>query len=537
MSEVAENLSAAPPESGGLSGAGTSGVSGRRVARGTLVLLGVQVLALAAGFLIATFLTRRLGPSDYGAYSVVFNVVTWAEIIIISLFRQATIKLLAEAEDWRAAASRLIRIQTAVGVGVAALLAACAAPISGWLHAPDLAGYLRLYSLDVPITALSGVTTAALVGRGAFGRAALVSGLGWGGRLALVLLLVGSGLSVSGALLAAIGSSLVVLAASWYFVRPRVFGRSAFPERLLWSYSLPIFFRSLSLQMFNRLDLLAVQALAGASAAGFYGAAQNLTIVPGGFFAAPLSQVLLASLPPLVARGQTGSARAMMDRSMRLVLYLAPFAGLAAGAASEIVVLVYGSSFLPAGVAVALLAFGALGLAMISVTCAILTGSGRPGLTLALTGPLAPLAVAGYLIFVPRLGMAGAAAVMTTLAWLGAGAAMLAVHRVCGARLPVATILRVALTTVIVYGIATTWQASGLLLIGKLLGLSAVILFCLFVMGELTRVDLAFLWSLFRRVRAPVTVSEEGSATGPDPATSNGTYVPSPHDSDFPRAG
>jgi O-antigen/teichoic acid export membrane protein len=533
---AAENLSAAPRESG-LTSAGTSEVSGRRVARGTLMLLGVQVLALAAGFLIAMFLTRRLGPSDYGTYSVVFNVVTWAEIAINALFRQATIKLLAEVEDWQTAASGLIRIQAAVGIVVAALLVAFAAPLSRWLNAPDLTGYLRLYSLDVPITALSGVTTAALVGRGAFGKAALVTGLVWGGRLGLVLLLVGSGLSVGGALVAAMGSSFVALAASWYFVRPRLFGRSAFPQRLLWSYSLPLFFRSLGLQMFQRLDLLAVQALAGASAAGFYGAAQNLTMVPGGFFAASFSQVLLASLPPLLAHGQIRSARAMMDRSMRLVLCLVPFAGLVAGAASEIVVLVYGPSYSSAGVAVALLAFAALGLAMISVTCSILTGAGRPGLTLTLTGPLALLSVAGYLVLVPRLGIAGAAAVMTTLAWLGAGSTMLAVHRACGARLAVATILRVALTTVIVFGIASTWHTSGLWLIGRLLGLSGLILLCLYMLGELTRGDLAFVWSLLQRERAPVTVLEEGSAMGPDPATRSSTHVTSPDDSDFPYAG
>jgi O-antigen/teichoic acid export membrane protein len=497
----------------------------------------VQFLALAAGFLIATFLTRRLGPRDYGTYSVVMNVVTWAEIAINAFFMQATIKLLAEAEDWQVAASGLIRIQTAVGIGVAALLVACAAPISRLLNAPDLTGYLRLYSLDVPITALSGVTTAALVGRRAFGKAALVNGLGWGGRFGLVLLLVGAGLSVSGALLAAMGSSVVVLAASWCFVRPRLLQRAAVPHRLLLSYSLPIFLRSLSLQMFHRLDLLTVQAVAGASAAGFYGAAQNLTLVPGGFFAASLSQVLLASLAPMLAYGHARSARALMDRSMRLVLCLVPFAGLVAGAASEIVVLVYGPSFLPAGIPVALLAFAAVGLAMISVTCSILTGSGRPGLTFGLIGPLAPLSVAGYLILVPRLGTAGAAAVMTTLAWLGAGGTMLAVHRVCGARLAFATILRVALTTLIVFGIASAWHTSGLWLIGQLLGLSAIILLCLFALGELTRADLAFLWSLLKRERAPVTAAEEGSAMGTDPATRSTTHVPRPHDPDFPCAG
>jgi O-antigen/teichoic acid export membrane protein len=532
---MAEKLSPELPQSREPGGA-ASEISGRRVARGTLVLLGVQVFALAAGFLIATFLTRRLGPGDYGTYSVVFNVVTWVEVAINALFRQATIKLLAETDDWEGAVASLIRIQTAVGIGAAALLAACAPLIARALNAPDLTGYLRLYSLDVPITALSGVTTAALVGRGAFGRAALVTGLSWAGRLALVLLLVGSGLSVNGALIAAMGSTLVGLAASWYFVRPRLFRTSMFPQRLLWSYSLPLFFRSLSLQLFQRIDLLTVQSLAGATEAGYYGAAQNLTIVPGGFFAASFSQVLLASLPPLLARGRVESARVLMDRSIRLVLCLVPFAGLVAGAASEIVVLLFGPSFVSSGDAAAPLAFGAVAIAMISVTCAILTGAGQPALTLALTGPLVPLSLVGLLIFVPRTGITGAAVVMTVLAWLSAGAAMLTVHRVCGARLAGATVLRVVLTTAIVYGIASVWPASGVWLIAKLLVLSAVVLLCLLALGELTRADVAFLWSSLRREPVPDPGLEDG-LLGPDPVTRSPTHVPGSHDPDVPRTG
>jgi O-antigen/teichoic acid export membrane protein len=109
---------------------------------------------------------------------------------------------------------------------------------------------------------------AALVGRGAFGRVAVVTGLGWGRCLGLFFLLVGSGLSVGGVLLAAIGSSIVALVASWYIVRPRLLGPSTFPQRLFWNYSLPLPFRSLSMQIFRRVDLFTVQALVGASAAG-----------------------------------------------------------------------------------------------------------------------------------------------------------------------------------------------------------------------------------------------------------------------------
>jgi len=473
--------------------------SGRRVARGTMLLMMVQVFALGAGFLIATFLTRRLGPGDYGHYAVVANVVLWVEITVTAMFRQTTIKLVAEADDWQGAVSALARLQTAAALGVTVLLIGSASLLSRWLRAPELSGYLRLYAADVPLFAMAGVAHAALVGRGEWGRAALVTGLGWGGRLVLVLLLVGFGFSVTGAILAVIGSSLLELVASWAFVRPRLFRRTTVPRRLVWSYSLPLFLQSVGVQLFRRLDLLSVQMLAGTPAAGYYGAAQTMTIVPASLFAASFSQVLLSSLPQLLASGQGEGARAMMRQAMRLVICLLPLAGLVAGAAPEIAVFVYGQSFSSAGVAVAALVFGALGLAMLGVTGSILTASGRPGLTAALTVPLVPLSLVGYWVLVPRLGLAGAAAVMSTLAWLGAGAAMLTVLRSCGAGVPSATVLRVALPTLLAFGVASVWRAPGFWLLGKLVAICAAILLSLWLLGELTGQDLVFARSLLRR--------------------------------------
>lgn len=192
------------------------------------------------------------------------------------------------------------------------------------------------------------------------------------------------------------------------------------------------------------------------------------------------------------------------------MLCLLPFAGLAAGAAPEIVALIYGSRFLPAGPLVSLLTFAALGLAMISVATAILTAAGRPGLTFALTGPLVPLALGGHLVLVPRFGPAGAAVVTTALAWLGASAAALAVYRHCGVTPAPSTLLRTILTTFIAYALSSAWHVSGVWLIVKLLGVAAVVLICLFMLGELTGQDLAFAWSLLKREQVcPPALSEQ----------------------------
>jgi O-antigen/teichoic acid export membrane protein len=134
---------------------------------------------------------------------------------------------------------------------------------------------------------------------------------------------------------------------------------------------------------------------------------------------------------------------------------------------------------------------------MISVTTAILIAAGRPGWTFALTGPLVPLALGAHLVLVPRFGPAGAAAATAALAWLGVGLTTLAVYRQCGVAPAPGTILRTTLTTLIAYTLASAWHTSGAWIILELSGMTAVILTCLFLLGELTSQDLAFARSLF----------------------------------------
>ncbi|MBI3058601.1 MAG: oligosaccharide flippase family protein, partial [Deltaproteobacteria bacterium] len=216
----------------------------------------------------------------------------------------------------------------------------------------------------------------------------------WIARLLLIVILVELGLSVPGAILGSIGASLVELAIGRFYVRPSLFHRTAFPVRQLWEYAAPLFLFAVSLRLYDRLDLLVLKVLGGsAEQVGIYGAAQNLTLVCG-IFALSFSPLLLSALSRMLRRGDMRSAREMGQQAMRVVIGLLPFAGMTAGAALEIVALIFGPIFLPAAPLLAFLIFGALALVMISVATTILTAAGKPGWTFALAGPLVPLAIA-----------------------------------------------------------------------------------------------------------------------------------------------
>src|SRR4029453_1013972 len=99
---------------------------------------------------------------------------------------------------------------------------------------------------------------------------------------------------------------------------------------------------------------------------------------------------------------------------------LLPAAAIVAGAAREIVLLVFGQSFLPAAPLLSLLIFGALALLMLSVTTSILISAGKPGWILHTAWPLPLCAAAIHLFLIPRFGAFGAALVTSVLAWAAA---------------------------------------------------------------------------------------------------------------------
>lgn len=464
---------------------------GRRTLEGTVRIFLAEALVLPTGLLITTFLTRRLGPAEYGLFTLAATLIAWIEWTITSVFARATLKFVGEAEDWRPVGTTVMWLHLVISSGTVVLVWLLAPRIAVLLDEPVLARYLRLFALNIPLFSLASAHRQILVGIGSFRERALAGAGRWIARLVLIVLLVQLGLSVQGAILGTIGASLVDLLIARFYVRPPLFGRSTFPAHQLWEYAVPLFLSTLSLRFYDRLDLFALKVLGGtAKQAGIYGATQNLSVVPG-IFALSFSPLILSVLSRALRDGDSHTVRRLSRDAMRMVMGLLPFAGMTAGAAPEIVRFIFGPRFLPGAPVLALLIFGALAAVMISVTTAILTAAGKPGWTFGLTGPLLPLAVVGHLLLIPRFGSVGAAVVTTLSASLGALASVLAVHRILGVLPPAATLWRSTLVCVVAYALANLWHAPGFLLLFKLAVIGLGILLAFLVLGEFSASELA----------------------------------------------
>lgn len=432
---------------------------GRRTVTGTLRVFAAEALLFPTGLVTVAVLTRWLGPGGYGLFTLVATIVAWVEWTVASVSARTAIKLLGESERWKPLASRLQQLNLGLSLAAAAALWLAAPVLADVLDAPPVAGYLRLFAIDVPLFTIAHLHRNILTGRGEFERRAVAVALRWIARMVLIVGLVGLGLSITGAILGSIGASLVELIVIRRYDRARTWTRTSVPLRPIVAYALPLFLFAASGRIHHQVDLLFVKGLGGTTAmAGFYGGAQNLSMAPG-VFAVAFSPLLLATLSRLRAGGALDHAREMGRDSLRLVLVLVPYAGLTAGAAGEIVRLVFGPTFAPAGPLLARLIFAGVGGVMISVATAILTAAGKPDWTFRLVGPLVPAAVLGHLVAIPRWGPIGAAWVTALVGAAGAVAALVAVHRLWRIRLPAASLARTGLLTLLAWLAARAWPA------------------------------------------------------------------------------
>jgi O-antigen/teichoic acid export membrane protein len=486
----------------------------RHLLDGTVWVLLAEALLFPTGLLTVACLSRRLGVADYGLYTLAAVLIAWIEWTIRAVFTAAAIRCVGETDDWRPVGARILGLYLAAGTGAAVLVVLLAGPIAELLGEPGLVPYLRLFALEIPIFCLAQAHRNILVGIGSFRQQALASATRWTAKMLLIVILVELGLSIWGAILGSMGATLAEFAVCRYAVRPPLFSRTPFPLGRLWGIAGPLFLFTLSIRLYDKMDLFFLKSLGYTAAdAGIYGAAQNLAVVPA-VLVFPFASLLLSTLSRQLRAGEDRQAHALARNALRGVIVLVPFACLVAGSADETVGLVYGEAFLPAAPLLAVLLFAALALVMLSLAAAILTAAGKPLWTFGMVGPLLPLAVGGHLVLIPRLGPLGAALVTTVVAGLGALGMLLAIRRTWGVFPPLPTLLRSMFLSVLAYTLTMLWPAPGFLLPLKLTLLGLVVVLGFYLLREWSADEIGLVRSWLSRRAAsesPVPPSQDTS--------------------------
>lgn len=474
-----------------------SSSAGRHMMTGTIRIFLAESLILPTGFITAVFLARSLGPVGYGMFALVSRLIVWVEWTSIAGFSGTTIKFVGETPDWRPIGSSVIHLHFIIGIGTSILLWLFAPPISALFDEPEISGYIRLFAVEIPVLSLASACSNILVGTGRYREVSRIRVLHLMARLILIILFVGMGLSVKGAIIGSIGASVIELIISWFYARPVLFSKAAFLIRRLLDFGVPLFMSELCQRIF-RLDLFALKALGGTAAqAGFYGAAMNLTIPPI-MFSKSLSYPLLSTLSSLLSNGENQRAREIAMTSLRSIIWLIPFVAMVAGASKEIVIFIFGERYQSAGPVLAFLIFAAIGMLAIDLFKTILTALEKPGLISIVAVPMVPVALIGHLILIPIMGGTGAAIVTASVAFLGAFVSLFMIYRIWDIFLPIKSILKSLICAILVFAIASLWPAAGLVLILKLISIMLFILLFFLFTGEFTRDEIRMFRSIIR---------------------------------------
>lgn len=470
--------------------------TGRRMMDGTARIFLAELLFPLTALITTGYLTRQLGPQGYGMLALALATIIWIEGAIISFFNKATIKFIGETNDWKPVGSMVVRLSLKIGVTAMLLVWLLAGPLSALFNEPDLTFYLRICALDIPLLCVGHAYRNVLIGTGQYQAGAVARGGRWLVRMGLVMGLVYAGFSITGALLGVIGSSAAELCLSRWYLGSGMFRKQASVTLPIQRYGAFLFLSSLCLIFFNGMDLFMLKILGGTAAqAGIYSAAQSLSLLPG-LFSLTFSSLLLATLSRQLAAQHQDGARELARDAMRVTLWLLPVAAIIAGAAPEVVHVVFGSAFVSAGPLLALLIVGAVSNVMLMVAITIMTAAGLPARTVMLTAPLVPLALVGHLVLIPRLGQQGAALVTAVVSLFGSSVAVAGVHALWGVWPPVTTLLRSLMIGLVVGAAAWLWPTPGLLVFVKLIMLGMMSLLGYWWVGEFRRGEIAAVKSL-----------------------------------------
>jgi len=519
----------------------------RAIGRGFLVITGAKLWFLVTGTVVNLALPRLLGnAARFGEFRVVNGLLTIVNMVLIAGTIQAVAKRVSEREQAARAVRRAAhRLQAWIGGGLALLFLAGADPIAAFaLQDAALAPYLRIGSVIIFCYAFYAVQVGLLNGLKRFAAQAALDVTFSTLKTVLMVGAVLAGFAVAGALAGFALTAVVVLAVSLVVVRRVVPAEPACGEPgravQLAGFLAQVMLTTLAANALLQLDTVLMKALssrsfeailagsdasarqrllaaattalggaapagdqaiavareAASAAAGLYGAAKNIAVIP---YQLILSITFVVF--PLVSRStfeaDLEKTRSYLRQTLRFTLLLTTWFALVLLLGREpLLALLFGGAYASAAPALALLLVSTVLFSVHVVAGTVITGAGRPGVALtlgAIAAVIAALGVGAAVALAPGFDEALLAAASAMLFATGL-AALLPLGwllRVYGPVVPWGTFARVAVAAAGVGLLGSRLPAEGpggLLLAGLVGGLGYPLV--LLITGEVRRADL-----------------------------------------------
>ena len=468
----------------------------RQAGRGVFWLTIAKFYFMGTGFLLVIFLPKLFeqlsGDASgelYGRYRVVIGLVNLLNMILIGGTIQAVSKFISEKES-RAASVKWVtlKLQTVIG-GILSLLLLLGADFvaTHFYGQPELAFYLRLAAPIVLLYSYYAVIIGGLNGLKRFRNQAFMDILFASCKVGFTIVFVAAGYAIAGAIGGFLVTAALLLVVSWF-----VLGKPPEGEEVSWrdifSFEWKTLVYAFFLNALLQVDLQLLMAMAPPelgspdSQAGIFGLALQLGQLP---YVATIAVAFV--IFPLMSRAtfdkDQSLVRSYVSTTNRYVfLGLVGVVAAVACDASGIMSLPFFPKVYAGGSDMfAALSVGYLFFAMVVVNASILTGSGRPMVSVFLFAGMLVVSVTLNLILIPRFGGIGAAFAAGGAMLAGCVAAGITVHRLFGTFMPPLSVVRAVLAggLVVLYALYVEPQWGGLVMLVLRLGVKVVLYFAI----------------------------------------------------------
>lgn len=472
------------------------------VSSGTIWLMGSELAFIISNYFIHIGLARHLGPETYGTFGVLMSLYLINRAFLNTGLPRAVSKFLSEFPEKAGAILRTsFRVQLLIAVWFGLLYILFAPTIAQGLNDERLTLYIVFIGLMViPMALLSLYTNGYLNGLRLFREQAYVKTIYPLLRVIFTLILVWLGWALWGALVGYFLAIIMGLLWCVYLLRRIKKDSAAFPWKKIFSFAVPITIGSLAFALLRNVNVLFLKSiLADNRLVGLYTAAFTLsTVTYMAFTGLPLT--LTPSVSRATAAKDQEKVRTYIRQSVRyLLLVLFPLTALIAATSYNLLDLFYSSEYTSAAGVLSILVVASAFLALFSVFCSIVTGSGDPKMEMYWSLGLF-VALAGLnLWLIPQQGMIGSAwaSLITAL-----GATIISgwyVYKKFNAVMELGSFLRIVTASVLLFLLASVWQYSGPGLLINYLALGLFYVLLMYLWGEIGEEEVTLIAKVLRK--------------------------------------
>jgi len=471
-----------------------------KLAKGTIWLIGAQIIALLSGYGIHAGIARYLGPETYGLFGIVISVLVWVETPLCGGIPTAVSKFISQNSRLALAIkNESMKLQITLA-GLLFLIFFFIAPLmANLLQDERLVFYFRLAAIDIPL--MAGYTLFLCVVNGfrdfvAQSIAAIIYAVS---KLLTTYLLVFGGLSLTGALIGNVAASVFGLIAARSFCKfENYIGK--FDGSEIIKFAIPMGLFELTYNLLMCLDLLLVKALiSDGIQVGYYMAAVTLGKMPYFVFGV-LIMSIFPSLSKSISEGNWELTITYINQAFRFILIvLLPITLLVIATSKELISLIYSEKYLPAASVLDILIIAFTFLMFIIVCATIIQSDNRPKLAFGIVAFLIPINIIANLKLIPLYGLKGAAIAATLTDFIG----MIIMASLIFARfhtlISLKSFFKISAAAFITYFLAITYSTSGAWLIVNYIILFLIYFVLLVLLKEITLEDWMRIRSVFLR--------------------------------------